>query len=129
MMKSTPGQVLERADVAALPADDPALHVVGRQLDHRDRRLRRVARSDALQRIGDEVAGAALRLRPRLLFEHAHAPRELVADELLPTLEQMRLRLLQGHAGDPLELPCSATFVCFSSSWSWRRCVSRSASP
>ena len=27
------GQVLERADVAALAADDPALHVVGRELD------------------------------------------------------------------------------------------------
>ena len=27
------GEVLERADVAALAADDPALHVVGRQLD------------------------------------------------------------------------------------------------
>src|SRR5207248_3645872 len=29
------GQVLERADVAALAPDDPALHVVGRELDDR----------------------------------------------------------------------------------------------
>jgi len=29
------GQVLERADVAALAADDPPLHVVGRELDQR----------------------------------------------------------------------------------------------
>ena len=36
------GQVLERADVPALPADDAALHVVGRELDERDGRLGRV---------------------------------------------------------------------------------------
>ena len=88
-------QVLERADVAALPADDPALHVVGGELDHGDRRLRRMARGDALERIGDEVARAPLRLGPRLLLEHADAAREVVADELLATLEQVRLRLLR----------------------------------
>ena len=33
------GEVLERADVAALTADDSAFHVVGRQLDERRRRL------------------------------------------------------------------------------------------
>ena len=97
-------QVLERADVAPFPADDAALHVVGGQLDHADRRLRRVARRDALQRVGDEVARAALRLGPRLLLEHADAARELVADQLLAALEQVRLRLLQGQAGDALEL-------------------------
>ena len=99
------GEVLERADVATLPADDPALHVVGRQLDDGDSRLSRVARRDALERVGDEVARAPLRLRARLLLEHAHAPREVVPDELLSTLEQVRLRLLKRHPGDPLELP------------------------
>ena len=123
------GEVLERTDVAALPADDPALHVVGRELDDRDGRLGRVARRDALERVGDEVAGAALRLRPRFVLEHADAPREVVAGELLPTLEQMRLRLGLRHPRDALELGCWAAFVCFSSSWSWRRCSSRSASP
>src|SRR5689334_23635088 len=37
------GEVLERADVAALAADDAALHVVGGELDHGDRGLGRVA--------------------------------------------------------------------------------------
>ena len=97
------GQVLERADVAALAADDPALHVVGRELDHRDGRLGRVARGDALERVGDEVARAPLRLRLRLLLVLAHAPRELVPDQVLGALEQHRLRLADGHARDRLE--------------------------
>src|SRR4051812_40532060 len=63
-----------------------------------------MTRSDPLQRVGDEVARAPFRLGPRLLLEHAHAAREVVADELLTALEQVRLRLLQRHAGDPLEL-------------------------
>ena len=37
------GEVLERADVAPLAADDAALHVVGRELDDGDGRLRGVA--------------------------------------------------------------------------------------
>ena len=74
------------------------------KLDDGHRRLRGVARSDALERVGDEVARAPLRLGARLLLEHAHAAREIVADELLPALEQVRLRLLQRHAGDPLDL-------------------------
>ena len=63
-----------------------------------------MARGDALQRVGDEVARAPLRLRLRLLLEHADAARELVPDQLLAALEQMRLRLLQRQAGDALEL-------------------------
>ena len=53
------------------------------QLDERDGRLRGVARGDALQRVGDEVARAPARLGLRLLLELAHAAGELVADELL----------------------------------------------
>src|SRR5579862_36252 len=97
------GEVLERADVATLAADDAALHVVGRDLDHGDRRLCRVARGDALQRVGDEVPRPPLRLCTRLLLEHAHAPCELVAGQLLPALEQLPLRLLLRQPGDALE--------------------------
>ena len=98
------GQVLERADVASLAADDPPLHVVGRELDQRRRRLRCVARGNALERVGDEVPGASLRLGLRLLVELAHPACEVVADELLGLLEEARLRLVHGHAGDALEL-------------------------
>ena len=97
------GEVLEGADVAALAADDAALHVVGRELDDGDRRLGRVARGDALQRVRDEVPRAPLRLGARLLLEHPDAAAEIVADELLAALEQVRLRLLLRHAGDPLD--------------------------
>ena len=50
------GQVLERADVASLAADDPALHVVGGKLDQRRGRLGGMACRDPLERVGDEVA-------------------------------------------------------------------------
>src|SRR5258706_15805183 len=96
--------MLERTNVSTLATDDAALHVVGRQLDDDDRRFRRVACGDALERIGDEVAGASFRLRLRLLLQHPDATRELVADELFSTLQQMRLRFLEGQAGDALEL-------------------------
>ncbi len=42
------GEVLQGADVAALAADDPALHVVGGELDHRHGRLGRVAGGEPL---------------------------------------------------------------------------------
>src|SRR4051812_26146273 len=62
-----------------------------------------MARGHALQRIGDEVARASLRLRARLFLELAHPPGELVAHEILGALEQRELRLVDGHAGDALE--------------------------
>ena len=88
----------------ALAADDPPLHVVGRELDQRGRRLCGVARGHALKRVGHEVQGATLRLRLRLLVELADTARELVAHQLLGLLEEPRLRLVHGHAGDALEL-------------------------
>ena len=45
------GQVLEGADVAPLAPDDAALHVVGRQLDHRHGRLGHVAGGGPLDRM------------------------------------------------------------------------------
>ena len=119
------GQVLERADVAPLAADDSALHVVARELDDRDRRLGCVARGYALERVGDEVPGPALRLRARLLVELPDAPRELVA-----TSSSER----SSRSASPRPATCPATrsssvssvsFACFSSSWSSFGCASR----
>ena len=98
------GQVLERTDVATFPADDAALHVVGGELDHGDGGLGRVARRDALEGVGDEVAGAAPGVGLGLLLQLPHHAREVVADELLGALEHIALRLLHGEAGDALEL-------------------------
>src|SRR5579859_902664 len=62
-----------------------------------------VTRGDALQRVGDEIARAPLRLAASVLLEHAHAPGEIVPRQLLPAREQERLRVLERHAGDALE--------------------------
>src|SRR4029078_11416932 len=100
-----PGEVLERPDVAALAADDAALHVVGRQLDDPHGRLRGLTPRDALEGIGDEIARAPLRLRARLVLEPPDPPGEVVAHELLTAVEEIRLLLLERHAGDALEGP------------------------
>ena len=116
------GQVLERADVAALAADDPALHVVGAEARHRDRRLGGVTGGDALERVRDEVPCAPLRLGARLLLDHAHTPAEIVAHELLAAL----------RAGAPSPPPATCrrcararparrASPAFSSSWSCRQ--------
>ena len=55
--------VLERADVAALAADDAALHVVGGQRHERHGRLRRVAGGQPLHARGEDVARAPRRPR------------------------------------------------------------------
>ena len=98
------GEMLERADVAPLPADDPTLHVVGGELDDGHGRLGGVARRDALQGVGDEIARPPLRLRARLLLELPDPPCELVPDEILRAFQEVELRLVDGHARDPLEL-------------------------
>ena len=83
------GQVLERPNVPALAPDDPALHVVGRQLDERDRRLGRMARGDPLERVRDEVPRPAPGLERRLLLDLANHPGHLMANLLLGLLEEL----------------------------------------
>jgi hypothetical protein len=63
-----------------------------------------VVRGHTLQGVCDEVSRAALRLRAGLLLRLTHPTRELVADQLLRTLQEVGLRLVDGHARDPLEL-------------------------
>src|SRR5215471_16665889 len=98
------GEVLESTDVATLAPNDPALHVVGGELHDRHRGLGRVARSDPLQSVGDQVPGATLRLGARLVFESADPAGEFVTSLLLPALEQQCPRVSLRQAGDPLKL-------------------------
>ena len=56
------GDRLEGADVAALAADDAALHRVVGQVQHGHRRLRGLRRGDALRGQGDDAPGAVLAL-------------------------------------------------------------------
>ena len=57
-----PGDRLEGADVAALAADDAALHVVAGQVQDRDDRLGGLLGGQPLDRAGDDLAGAGLAL-------------------------------------------------------------------
>ena len=95
------GEVLQRADVAALAADDPALHVVGRELDDRHRRLGGVAGGQALHAHRQDVAHAALGLALGLLLDLADPPRGVVPGLLLDLLEQQLLGPGRRHAGRP----------------------------
>ena len=63
------GDVLERADVAALAADDAALHVVGGQVHDRDGGLGDVVGGGALDAQREDVAGAPVGLPARLLID------------------------------------------------------------
>ena len=56
------GQRLEGADVAALPADDPALHLVARQVDDRNGRLADMVGGAAGNGKREDVAGLFLGL-------------------------------------------------------------------
>ena len=98
------GDVLEGADVAALAADDAALHVVGRQVDHRDGGLGDVVGGGALDAQREDVAGAAVGLAARLFLDLAHELGHLVAGLVLGLLEQHVLGLRGAQPGDALEL-------------------------
>ncbi len=82
------GQVLEGADVAALPADDPSLHVVGGEVHDRDRRLGGVTGGEALHADREDVANAALGLPLGLLLDLADPARGVVPCLLLDLGQQ-----------------------------------------
>ena len=95
---------LERADVPALPADDPALHVLARQREDADAGLCGLLGRDPLDRDRDDLAGPLLALLAGALLDLAdlrhRAPLGLVdhlGSELLPGLGGR-------HPRDPLEL-------------------------
>ena len=96
--------VLERPDVAPLAADDPALHVVGRQHHQGHRGLRRVAGGKALHACGEHVARAPGRLAARLLLHLADHPRLVVAGLLLDLLQKCLPRLRATESGGALQL-------------------------
>ena len=98
------GEVLERADVAPLAADDAALHVVGGQLDDGDRRLGGVTGGHPLHDDGEDVAHAAVGVALGLLLDLAHAARAVVADLVLELGQQDLLGLRGAQPGDALEL-------------------------
>jgi hypothetical protein len=97
------GEVLQRTDVAPLPADDPALHLVGGQLHDRHRGLDRVAGGEALHRDRQDRPHAALGVALGLLLDLAHVARALVAHLVGDLVHQPLLGLAGAQPGDPLE--------------------------
>ena len=126
------GEVLERADVAALAADDAALHVVGREArrarpSSRPRGSRR--RAAARRRRGCGRGASPRPAPPPRAWRTRRASSWRTSSSR--ALEQVRLRLVARSCPEirsssrQLARPSPA----FSSSCSWRACASRSASP
>ena len=98
-----PGRQLQRPDVAALAADDPALHLVGRQVDDRDRVLGGVLRSHPLHRGDDDVAGLVLGLLAGAPLDRPGELDRVVLGLLADGLDQDGLGILGRQAGDAFE--------------------------
>ena len=99
-----PGQGLQGADVAALAADDAALHLVVGQGDHRHRGLGHMVGGAALDGQRDDLPGLGVRLvlEPGLDLLDLHGG--LVGHVGLQLVKQVGLGLLGGKAGDLLQL-------------------------
>ena len=99
-----PGQGLQGADVAALAANDAALHLVVGQGDHRHRGLGHVVGGAALDGQRDDLPGLGVRLvfEPGLDLLDLHGG--LVGHVGLQLVKQVGLGLLGGKAGDLLQL-------------------------
>ena len=97
------GQVLERPDVPALASDDAPLEVIGGELHDGHGRLGGMARSYALEGVGDESAGPPPGVGSCLLLHLAHLTCELVPDEILRAVEQLLTCLVDSQPRDLLE--------------------------
>ncbi len=97
------GHALEGTDVAALAADDAALHVVARQSDDRYGGLGHMVGGGALDGERQDVAGAAVRLAARLLLERAHHLGHIVTDLRLGLVQQHLACLGDGQSGDTFQ--------------------------
>ncbi len=99
-----PGEGLEGADVAALAADDPALQLVGLELDHRHGGLHRVTAGHALHAGGEDAARAPVGVVAGLLLDLADQPGAVVAQLVLQLAQQDLLGLAGAQPRHPLEL-------------------------
>jgi hypothetical protein len=98
------GGELERSDVTPLAADDAALQVVARQVDHGHRGLDGVLGGGALNCFGDVLLGPIAGHLAGLGVEPLQQVGGVVARLAFNLLEKKLLGLLGGKAGDALEL-------------------------
>ena len=99
-----PGDRLEGADVPALAADDPALHLVAGQVQHGHHRLAGLLGGDPLDGQRDHLAGALLALGPGLMLDVPHHQGGLALGLVLDDGDQLGLGLDGGQPGHPLQL-------------------------
>ena len=81
------GEILQGADVAALAADDAALHVVGGQGHHRHGGVGHMAGRRPLDADGQDVLGPAVAFVPGLFLDGPHHLGHVVPDFVLGPLE------------------------------------------
>ena len=86
-----PGDGFEGADVATLPTDDAALHVVGREGHHRHGRFGDDLGGQALDGSGENSPAPAIGLLPRFHFEIAHQDHGVAPGVVLDLGEQLVL--------------------------------------
>ncbi len=102
-----PGDRLERADVAAVAADDAPLHVVIGERHDGHRGLGNHFRGEPLDGGREDPTGAPVGLFPGLDLEIPHQDHGLAACLVLHLLEQFRLGGTGVEAGDTFEVAAS----------------------
>ncbi len=98
------GGLLEGADVAAVAADDAALHLVRRQGYDRDRDFGHVVRRHPLDGVGDQLARPALAFGLSFLLDLPDDADHVAAGLALDLGQQQRLGIVPAHARDALQL-------------------------
>jgi hypothetical protein len=101
------GHGLEGPDVAALAADDAALHLIARQVQDRDHGLAGLLGGDALDGQRDDLAGALVALGLGLVLDVPDDERRFPLGLVLDGGDQLGLGLVGGEAGDALEFALS----------------------
>src|ERR1700761_1520032 len=99
-----PGDRLEGPDVPALAADDPALHLIARQVQHGHHRLAGLLGGDPLDGQRHHLAGALLALGPGLVLDVPHHQGGLALGLVLDGGHQLALGLAGGQPGHSLQL-------------------------
>ncbi len=99
-----PGGFLEGPDVAPFPADDPPLHVITGQSNHRDGRLGDKIRRTPIDGDGQDLLGLAVRRLLRLILDAPDEGHRLQAGLALHVPHQHPLGLLRGHPRNAFEV-------------------------
>ena len=102
--KVNPRGCLQRADVAALPADDAAFHFVTGQRHHGYRGFAGMVGGTARHGLADELAGHCVALVLGLRLERGDVHCLFVGELLVQTVEQQLLCVLRRQAGDGFHL-------------------------